>query len=163
MVGHALTNSHVDSIIRKRLRRLSRTRTVERILLYLVESDAGRAECRAVVAISLVEMSARPMDARLLEWSLVLPGRSGVLGLRLKCWSEARTVGPLQLQHGPLSLRAAVESAIHRLQSARIDLSNLDEIAVFWNGPSHRASGSSRYKSVLSEAHEIAKVLLAPD
>lgn len=157
---HAIGHGHVEIMLSRRFRRLARTRTVRKIVNCVNESDADTAACRVVVAISLVEMSARPTDARLVEWLFALPGRTGLLGRRVQRWSEARTVGPLQLRCGPFRVRNAVKTALGALEGARIDLAVPEQIAAFWNGTVYTHNGSVLYQRLLCVAFPVADRLL---
>jgi hypothetical protein len=88
-----------------------------------------------LLAILLVEMTARPQLARALEWLLVLLGRSLFLPKR---WLPS-TLGPFQMRDAPLAFEKAAHNAARQIQSKPYDV---DCLARFWHGAAGRERGS---------------------
>ena len=112
----------------------------------------------AILAVLLVEVSARPATARAVEWaSSYLLRHSPIPPLRQR--GEKLTVGPLQLQGGPWQRKLAVDRAVAILVDSQESLSDNSELARIWNGTVN-GRPRKRYVSALDVARPIAQRLL---
>ena len=103
---------------------------------------AGPTAASWLIAILLTELSARPLLWRGLEWSCVLPTRTGPLGKRAREWGQRRTVGPLQLKDAPYRFEAAAAAAAKLLDS-HVGTLRAADVAAFWYGSAARQPGST--------------------
>jgi len=140
-----------------RLFRLALSQPVRRISREAAGAGATPTEILALKGLAITEMSARPLDARLMEWICVLPPRHGLLGRMGRAWAMRRTVGPLQLRNGPFGLKAAVQVALTRLRLSGANPANVDQLAVVWHGPATERTACIPYRLVLREAMGLAK------
>lgn len=101
-----------------------------------IQSLAVNGEQRTtLVAVLLVECSARPRIVRIFEWSVAFVFRSGLLGARALRRGRGMTVGPLQMKAAPFKREAAVERALSLLGKEREVLKCPWQLAELWNGP----------------------------
>ncbi len=143
--------------------RLSRRSEVRRWVRAISIQERCSCLSEALVAILLVEMTARPLAARALEWMIALPLRSP-MGGPWRDLGRRITVGPLQLRGGARSRDTAISQARALLRHAGVDAKNMDELATFWNGPlALDRAGALCYSDALEIAHPLARRLLASE
>lgn len=145
-------HSQALRVVAEQIRVLAWSRTAIRIARILEHDDSPAVERRAVLAIALTEMSARPRDARFVEWLCVIPLRHGILGSAGREWAVLRTVGPFQLRDAPLKLDDAVVAVRTALSTCGIDYSDPGQLAHFWHGPATSNNRGVQYSSVLGTA-----------
>lgn len=107
----------------------------------------------------LVEMSARPMPARAVEWTIALALRNTVG--RARRYGMSITVGPMQMSGAPWPRRAAVTHARNLLLKADVDLSAPREVAMLWNGRRSACSGAFPYVDALVIGYLLAARLVS--
>lgn len=115
------------------------------------DSDATYREKRTLLIILLVEGSARPRVARIVEWTTFvmrqgLPGRWGREGaLRM-------TLGPFQVRGSPFRQKNALPAALALLRACPADYNDFGALARFWNGEMADLAGAVPYKTALELA-----------
>ncbi len=147
--------------LRSLLWRLAQGRRAHRWAREVCTREADEQWRHGLIAILLVEMSARPQLARALEWAVALPLRSAPQGP----WTQLGrriTVGPLQLRNGAFKRVRAIEEARAVLHSWGGNPRDFEGLAQLWNGPlSARGSSSVRYDDALRLAYPLAVRLAA--
>lgn len=113
--------------------RLARRPAVRRWVHSIVLGRSSTSECVALVAVLLVEMSARRRAVRALEWAVALPLR------KFPCPAVRRagmkiTTGPFQMSGGPWSREEAVSAARERLHRCGLAEHSIPDLARCWNG-----------------------------
>lgn len=139
----------------RRVVRLSTSWSVRRIAKLATAAGATREEVTALQGIAITEMSARPLDARFIEWAFVLPLRRGLLGRPGRVWASRRTVGQLQLRDGPFGLRTTVRAALSRLRVTQVDVASANDLALSWHGPATEQTGIVPYRHVLRRSMDL--------
>ena len=137
------------------LRRLACSATTQRVFLYASSLGASRSEAELLASISVAESSARPLDARGIEWIVAWVLRSGVVGSKLRERGQRVTVGPFQMANAPFRLREAVIEALTRVRARRLDIRFPENVAREWNGHLAESSGLVPYSVVLRRAAEL--------
>ena len=108
----------------------------------------------AIMALWLVEMSARPASARALEWLVALSFRHTPGPWRPRAMSI--TVGPLQISGGRWSARFAIRAALDRLRWSGVHPRDIESIGRCWNGSCDEAQLSFPYIAALDIARSYA-------
>lgn len=144
-----------SSLLRALLRRHARSMQVRRIVRHCSLGGTSHPEAALVAAIAVTEMSARPADARAIEWMVAIPLRNGFLGARCRRWSSQLTLGPFQMRDAPFRLKAAVTRAVQEMRDLRMTDMSLAEVARIWNGPMAETHGAVPYSDVLRVALEL--------
>jgi len=142
------------------LPRIAAGRTVRKIGQAALSMGATTDEVLALQGLAMTEMSARPLDARIIEWMCVLGPRYGLLGRIGRAWAMRRTVGPLQLRNGPFAVKAAVQLALERLRMRGVDPTNVEQLALMWHGPATERTACVPYRLVLQQALRVLAVSL---
>lgn len=119
----------------KSIERLSTSLLVQRWTKTIKALAVHRDQGTTLVAVLLIECSARPRIVRILEWSVAFVFRSGLLGDRARRRGHAMTVGPLQMKAAPFNREAAVEAALFLLGKECEVLKSPWQLAELWNGP----------------------------
>lgn len=151
-MGKATISDHRAAMVDRALLRLSDSQCTRSVATYATEAGASSDEVELLVAISLVERSARPIDARALEWLVAIPLRAGLLGARLRRRAERISVGPFQIRGAPFRLRDCVYQALCLVRENNLTSISLDEVAAIWNGPFADHSGPIPYTVALELA-----------
>src|SRR5699024_926012 len=111
------------------LDRAENSRAVNRCHKNLASRSIDHETQITVLGLLAVEVVARPISFRLMEWILasLAPRRIG----------EAFTLGPFQIKGGPFFLDDAISLVLKAL--SQVDTANLPQVALLWNGPAaHR-------------------------
>lgn len=138
----------------------SSSRTYRRWAALVVKEEIVEAEAVAVLAILLVEMSARTASMRAIEWIAAAVLRAGLLGRWGKERAARMTLGPLQMRAAPFMMDAALREAQRRV--SRVEPLDAPSLAAAWNGP--RADSANRpvpYTEALETALPIARATRA--
>ena len=140
-----------DSVspIRMALVRQLTSRQTSRIQCLSCAAGATRIEATLITAIAITERSARPKDARLIEWLVALPLRSGVFGPAARRLGLRISVGPFQMCGAPFGLKRSVVAALIRVRLNGLALRTPDSVARDWNGVMTDVRGTVRYSEVL--------------
>jgi hypothetical protein len=117
------------SRLKRRARRVASSRRYRQILTNCRDAGARDSELQILSGLLLAEMTARPLDARAVEWTVAELCRQAPLA-RLKAFGESITVGPFQLRGGRWRDDAPLALDLLRAMS----LSELDEACTAWNG-----------------------------
>lgn len=120
--------------------------------------NASVAEKEALLTLMLVESTARPRLARLMEWLVVFPLRKGMLGSVGRNRARKMSVGPLQMRGAPFNRRKAICMALLRLREGPSVADQVDELGRYWNGL--RADDDAhpiRYSDALALVRPIAR------
>ena len=143
-------------LLEARLRALAESELVRRIVRYSYDAGADHSEAALLAAIAITECSARPADARAIEWLVALPLRFGLLGPQANRWSSRLTVGPFQMQEAPFSLKASVGELLRRVKKLGLAQQSLEEVARIWNGGMAETWASAPYSRVLRRSLDLA-------
>jgi hypothetical protein len=101
----------------------------------LAETPLRDRDREILLAILLVEMTARPTLVRMLEWALALTGRWLALPVR---WLPS-TLGPFQMRDAPFAFQQAARVAAKRIEHEPYDAVSL---ARSWHGAAGRERGA---------------------
>jgi hypothetical protein len=115
--------------LKRRARRVASSRRYRHILTKCRDAGARNSELEILSGLLLAEMTARPLDARAVEWTVAGVCRQAPLP-RLKAFGESITVGPFQQRGG--RWRDDAPLALAHLRS--LPSSELDEACTAWNG-----------------------------
>lgn len=115
--------------LKRRARRVASCRRYRQILTNCHDAGASDSELEILAGLLLAEMTARPLDARAVEWTVAGLCRQAPHA-RLKTFGESITVGPFQLRGG--RWRDDAPLALAHLRS--LLSSELDEACTAWNG-----------------------------
>ena len=123
------TDGYVSARLGSRAHRLASSRRYRRILTSCLDAGTRDSELRTLAGLLLAEMTARPLDARAVEWAAAGMCRRMPLA-RVKRFGESITVGPFQLRGGRWGDDAPLALAhLRTLPSAE-----LDKTCTAWNG-----------------------------
>jgi hypothetical protein len=111
------------------------SRAFKRSKRHIDEMSLGDLERRVLLAILMVEMTARPTSIRALEWAVYGLGRCLFLPER---WLPS-TLGPFQMRGAPFAFERAALLATHRIQGRLYDPRLL---AHSWHGAAGRERGA---------------------
>lgn len=148
----------IPNRLEKRLRRLARSRKLRRIERQLKRVDDDVRIRHLLKAVAVTEMSARPADARVIEWTVALVLRSGIMGRSGRARGRTLTVGPWQMRNAPWGLRRTAAVVSRRMRAIQSEHGGLgsDEVARAWHGPATRGQdGPVTYAAVLGRALEL--------
>lgn len=141
--------------------RLSYTRSIRRWTHTVRALDASPREQVALVAVLLVESSARPRWVRSLEWLAALPLRAGVLGPLGRRLAGTLTLGPWQMRGAEWNRAVAAQQALTYLRADGPAAHDLVRLAEHWNGPhANAADRPVRYADALLLAARSASRLV---
>ncbi len=137
--------------------RLTRRAFVRRWASVIDEVEMTADERLMLLSLLLVECSARPRVARVVEWSTVGASRAFLpreLGARFRA---SRTLGVFQQRGPPFRKRAAVHAALTLLRARPGASTDRSIAARHWNGPSADQGRTLSYVRAMSlaEAHAI--------
>jgi len=121
--------------------------------------ESNPAIREALVALLLVESTARPLDARFVEWATRVLLLSVPLG-NVRRRGRSLTVGPLQLRGGAWSRTAAVTQARTLLNDVFNGQPDVEALAACWNGRGPDGFPQAPYVRALSLVQPIAAGLL---
>lgn len=148
----------------KSIERLSTSLLVQRWAKTIKSLAVDGEQRKTLVAVLLVECSARPRIVRIFEWSVAFVFRSGLLGDRARRRGHAITVGPLQMKAAPFNREAAVKAALSLLGKEREVLRSRWQLAELWNGPAaNSVEQILPYGIALELAMPIAERILEQD
>lgn len=145
-----------QELVRAALWRASHTRTARRWTRTIITQTSSDYERIALTAILLVEMTARPIWFRAVEWAVAIFARHAV-ALQVSRAAGARiTVGPLQIAGGPWSRSRAVAIALDKLRCSKVSKGDTVALAISWNGAKANAPKPVAYSDVLQLALPLA-------
>lgn len=135
-----------------RLRWIADSGQSRRIIMICFSAGATTYETMLVTVIAVVECSARPLDARFVEWLVALSLRSGLLGSVAQKRGRSITVGPFQLRNAPFRLAESTLETLTRVRECLRSEKTLREIGVWWNGSQAETRHTAPYSNVLLSA-----------
>lgn len=156
------TSSVIDRRIEAAIQRMARRSFARRWARAIADPThpITTNERAILLAILLVECTARPKVVRAIEWVVAVPLRTGLLGNGARSVGEGITVGPFQQPASPFRREAAVTVAANRLTMRPGTVQSTTEMARYWNGPASETNGPMPYGRAIRLALPYAERLL---